>query len=734
VTDEQTPDAVVGEMDQPQASDVQGGCPVHRIAPVEGNANQEWWPQALNLQILYRNTPQANPDPDFDYAAAFESLDLAAVKADIEAVMTDSKDWWPADFGHYGGLMIRMAWHSAGTYRVFDGRGGAGHGQQRFAPLNSWPDNANVDKARRLLWPVKQKYGRSLSWGDLIVLAGNVAIESMEGTILGFAGGRVDEWTPDTSVYWGSEAEWVTNRQRYSGDRDLEKPLGASEMGLIYVNPEGPNGQADVLGAGRDIRETFARMAMNDVETAALIVGGHTFGKTHGAANPDDHVGFEPAAAPLEQVGLGWKSSYGSGGGADAITSGIEVTWTSTPTRWSNNFLENLYGFEWELEKSPAGANQFVAKDAAAIIPGPAPDSPPRRPTMLVTDIAMREDPIYGPITRRWLDHPDELADEFAKAWFKLTHRDLGPVSRYLGPEVPGERFLWQDPLPEGTARTLSEQDIADLKQRILGSGLSVSELVSTAWAAASTFRGTDMRGGANGARIRLEPQKSWRVNNPEQLAQALSVLIEVKDSSPVDVSLADLIVLGGVAAVEKAAADGGSPVEVPFTPGRVDATQEQTDVESFGYLEPFYDGFRNYDSGAPSKLALEHHLIDRASLLGLTAPELTVLVGGLRVLGANYDNSPLGVFTDRVGVLTNDWFVNLLDMATTWTPEGPNYRGVGPQGEWTGTRVDLAFGSNAELRAVAEVYASSDGQEKFVCDFARAFSKVLHADRFDLA
>jgi catalase-peroxidase len=736
VTDEQKPDAVVGEMDQPQASDDQGKCPVdhERIPPVEGNANQEWWPQALNLQILYRNTPQANPDPDFDYAEAFGSLDLAAVKADVESVMTDSKDWWPADFGHYGGLMIRMAWHSAGTYRVFDGRGGAGHGQQRFAPLNSWPDNANVDKARRLLWPVKQKYGKALSWGDLIVLAGNVAIESMGGTTAGFAGGRVDEWAPDTSVYWGSETEWVTNRQRYTGDRSLEKPLGASEMGLIYVNPEGPNGEADVLGAGRDIRETFGRMAMNDVETAALIVGGHTFGKTHGAADPDPHVGFEPDAAPLEQVGLGWKSSYGSGGGADAITSGIEVTWTTTPTRWSNNFLENLYGFEWELEKSPAGANQFVAKDAPAIIPGPAPDSPPRKPTMLVTDVAMREDPIYGPITRRWLDHPDELADEFAKAWFKLTHRDLGPVSRYLGPEVPNETFLWQDPLPAASAQALSAQDINELKQRILASGLSVSELVSTAWAAACTHRGSDMRGGANGARIALEPQKNWEVNNPEQLAQALSVLIEVKDASPTDVSLADLIVLGGVAAVEKAAADGGNPVEVPFTPGRVDATQEQTDVESFGYLEPFYDGFRNYDSGAPSKLSLEHHLIDRASLLGLTAPQLTVLVGGLRVLGANYDNSPLGVFTDRVGVLTNDWFVNLLDMATSWTPEGPNYRGVGPQGEWTGTRVDLAFASNAELRAVAEVYASSDGQEKFVRDFAQAFSKVLHADRFDLA
>ena len=738
MSDAQEPDAVVGEMDEPQGSETQGGCPVDhgRIAPVEGNANQEWWPQALNLQILYRNTPQANPDPDFDYAAAFQALDLAAVKADVESVMTDSQDWWPADFGHYGGLMIRMAWHSAGTYRVFDGRGGTGHGQQRFAPLNSWPDNANVDKARRLLWPVKQKYGKALSWGDLIILAGNVAIESMGGTTFGYAGGRVDEWTPDTSVYWGSETEWVTNKQRYSGDRDLEKPLGASEMGLIYVNPEGPNGEADVLGAARDIKETFARMAMNVEETAALIVGGHTFGKTHGAADPDEHVSAEPNAAPLEQVGLGWKSSYGSGGGADAITSGIEVTWTTTPTRWSNNFLENLYGFEWELEKSPAGANQFVAKGAEAIIPGPAPDSPPRKPTMLVTDVAMREDPEFGAITRRWLDNPDELADAFAKAWYKLTHRDLGPVTRYLGPEVPEETFLWQDPLPEAPAETLSAQDISSLKQQILDSGLTVPELVSAAWAAASTFRATDMRGGANGGHARLEPQKGWAVNNPAQLAKVLSALEDIKGTfgeGGRSVSIADLVVLGGVAAVEKAAADGGTSVEVPFTPGRVDAGQEQTDVESFGYLEPFYDGFRNYDSGAPSQLPLEHHLVDRASLLGLTAPELTALIGGLRVLGTNSDNSSLGVFTDRVGVLTNDWFVNLLDMDTTWTAEGPNYKGSGPNGEWTGTRADLVFASNAELRAVAEVYASSDGEEKFVRDFAGAFSKVMHADRFDL-
>jgi catalase-peroxidase len=558
----------------------------------------------------------------------------------------------------------------------------------------------------------------------------------MGGTTVGFAGGRVDEWAPDTSVYWGAETTWVTNDARYSGDRDLEKPLGASEMGLIYVNPEGPNGRPDVVGAARDIKETFARMAMDVEETAALIVGGHTFGKTHGAANPDDHVGFEPDAAPLEEVGLGWKSSYGSGGGADAITSGIEVTWTTTPTQWSNNFLENLYGFEWELEKSPAGANQFVAKDAEAIIPGPTPDSPPRKPTMLVTDVAMREDPEFGAITRRWLDHSEELADAFAKAWFKLTHRDLGPVSRYLGAEVPENTFIWQDPLPEAPAETLLGEDIASLKQQILESGLTVSELVSTAWASASSFRNSDKRGGANGARIRLEPQKNWEVNNPEQLTRVVSKLEDIKGTlgeSGKSVSIADLIVLAGVAAVEKAAADGGTSVEVEFRPGRVDASQEETDVESFGYMEPRFDGFRNYDSGAPTKLRQEHHLVDRAELLGLTAPELTVLIGGLRVLGTNYDNSSLGVFTDRVGVLTNDYFVNLLDLDTIWTAEGPNYKGAGPKGEWTGTRVDLVFASNAELRAVAEMYASSDGREKFVHDFARAFSKVLHADRFDL-
>jgi catalase-peroxidase len=737
------PNSIEGQMDEPQASETQAAeCPVAhgRIRPVAGDANQEWWPARLNLQILHRNTPEANPlDPDFDYAEAFSNLDLAAVKADLETVMTDSKDFWPADFGHYGGLMIRLAWHSAGTYRVFDGRGGGGHGQQRFAPLNSWPDNASLDKARRLLWPVKQKYGRALSWGDLMILAGNVALESMGFETIGFAGGRVDEWTPDTSVYWGTETTWVTHDDRYPNgeDAEMEVPLAASEMGLIYVNPEGHSGNGDPLRAGQDIRETFGRMAMNDVETAALIVGGHAFGKTHGAANPDDHVGFEPEGAPMEEAGFGWKNSYGSGKGADAITSGLEVTWSATPTRWSNSYLENLYAHEWELEESPGGGKQFVARDAEATIPGPTPDSPPRKPTMLVTDVTMRMDPIYGEITRRWLEHPEELAQEFAKAWFKLTHRDMGPLSRYLGPEVPAETFIWQDPLPEAPAETLSAEDITRLKQHILESGLSVSELVSTAWAAASSFRASDKRGGVNGGRIRLEPQRSWAVNNPDQLAKVLSKLEDIKGTfgeGGKSVSIADLVALGGVAAVEKAAADAGTPVEVAFTPGRVDASQDQTDVESFGYMEPRFDGFRNYDSGAPTKLGLEYHLIDRASLLGVSAPELTALIGGLRVLGTNYDNSSLGVFTTTPGTLSNDYFVNLLDLDTTWTPEGPYFKGTGPTGEWTGTRADLVFASNSELRAVAEVYASADGKEKFVTDFAKAFAKVLHADRFDLA
>ncbi|HET9074688.1 MAG TPA: catalase/peroxidase HPI, partial [Solirubrobacteraceae bacterium] len=629
-TDE--PEAVAGHMDTPQAADTQSGCPVAhgRVNPTAGDPNHEWWPNSLNLSILRRNAAEANPrDPDFDYAAAFQNLDLAAVKADLAQVMTDSKDFWPADFGHYGGLMIRLAWHAAGTYRVWDGRGGAGHGQQRFAPLNSWPDNANLDKARRLLWPVKQKYGQALSWGDLIVLAGNVALESMGFDTFGFGGGRVDEWTPDNSVFWGDEPEWVTHDARYSDDPEheveLDQPLAATEMGLIYVNPEGHAGNGDPLRAALDIRKSFALMAMNDEETAALIVGGHTFGKTHGAASPD-YVGAEPNAAGLEQAGLGWKSSYGTGVLADAITSGLEVTWTRTPTQWSNDYLELLYRYEWEREKSPGGGWQYVAKDAEAIIPGPTPDSPMRKPTMLVTDISMREDPAYGEITKRWLDHPEELADAFAKAWFKLTHRDMGPKVRYLGPEVPEETLLWQDPLPEAPTETLSTEDIAGLKQQLLDSGLTVSELVSTAWAAASSYRATDMRGGANGARVRLEPQRSWEVNNPAQLAKVLATLEDIKGTfgeGGKSVSIADLIVLGGVAGVEKAAADAGTPVEVEFVPGRVDATQEQTDVESFGYMEPRFDGFRNYAATEPQRMNLEHHLLDRASMMGLTVSEL---------------------------------------------------------------------------------------------------------------
>jgi catalase-peroxidase len=740
---EHEPDAVFGQMDEPQASEEQGKCPVAhgRPSPTVGNANHEWWPAALNLEMLRRNAQEANPlDPDFDYAQAFGALDLTAVKADIEAVMTESKSWWPADFGHYGGLMIRMAWHSAGTYRVWDGRGGGGHGQQRFAPLNSWPDNVNVDKSRRLLWPVKQKYGRALSWGDLIILAGNVALESMGFETFGFAGGRVDEWTPDTSVYWGSETTWVTHDARYNEDKEeiaIDSPLGAVEMGLIYVNPEGHNGDGDPLRAAKDIRESFGRMAMDDRETAALIVGGHTFGKTHGAG-PAEDVGPEPMAAGLEDVGLGWKSSYGSGVLADAITSGIEVTWTTTPTQWSNNYLENLYGFEWELEKSPAGAWQFVAKDAPEIIPGPTPDSPKRKPTMLVTDLSMRVDPIYEEITRDWLANPEKLAEDFAKAWFKLTHRDLGPAARYVGAEVPEDTFLWQDPLPDATGEPLSADDVASLKQQLLDSGLTVSELVSTAWAAAATYRNSDKRGGVNGARIRLEPQRTWEANNPAQLSRVLSTLEDIKGTfgeGGKSVSIADLVALAGVVGVEKAAADAGTPVEVEFQPGRVDATQEQTDIESFGYLEPRFDGFRNYDSGKRTDLPLENHLIDRAELLGLSAPELTVLVGGLRVLGTNSDGGSLGVLTDRVGVLTNDYYVNLLELDTVWKADGENYVGTSPDGAtWTGSRADLVFASNAELRAVAEVYASADGQEKFVKDFAKAFSKVLHADRFDLA
>jgi len=706
--------------------------------------NANWWPNRLNLRILATNPAVANPmGEEFDYAAEFRTLDLPAVKRDIEEVLTTSQDWWPADFGHYGPFIIRMAWHGAGTYRINDGRGGAGAGQQRFAPLNSWPDNVNLDKARRLLWPVKQKYGRKLSWADLMVLAGNVALESMGFETFGFGGGREDVWEPDEDVYWGPETTWLGD-ERYTGDRQLENPLAAVQMGLIYVNPEGPNGNPDPLAAAVDIRETFRRMAMNDEETVALIVGGHSFGKTHGAG-PADNVGPEPEAAPLEEQGLGWKSSFGTGKGADTITSGLEVTWTPTPTKWSNSFLEILYGYEWELSKSPAGAHQWVAKDAEAIIPGPADDSKKRLPTMLTTDLALRFDPVYGPITRRFLEHPDELVDAFARAWFKLTHRDMGPIARYLGPEVPAETLIWQDPVPAVDHELVGVDDVAALKEQILASGLSVSQLVFTAWASASTFRGSDKRGGANGARIRLEPQNGWEVNEPGRLAAVLRTLEGIQQTFNAShaggkkISLADLIVLGGSAAVEQAAKNAGHEVDVPFTPGRTDASQEQTDVESFAALEPAADGFRNY-LGNGHRLPAEHLLLDRANLLTLSAPEMTVLVGGLRVLGANVDESELGVFTATPETLTNDFFVNLLDPGTTWKPtsagaetfEGHD-RATGER-RWTGSRVDLVFGSNSELRALAEVYASDDAREKFVHDFVAAWVKVMNLDRFDLA
>jgi catalase-peroxidase len=716
------------------------GCPVaheRALHPTQGGGNRGWWPDRLNLKILAKNPAVANPlEEEFDYAAAFNTLDLDEVKQDIEDVLTTSQDWWPADFGHYGPLIIRMAWHSAGTYRIHDGRGGAGAGQQRFAPINSWPDNGNLDKARRLLWPVKQKYGRALSWADLMILAGNVALESMGFETFGFAGGREDVWEPDEDVYWGPETTWLGD-ERYSGDRELEKPFGAVQMGLIYVNPEGPNGSPDFLAAARDIRETFSRMAMNDEETVALIAGGHSFGKTHGAADADVHVGPEPEGAPLEAQGLGWINSYGTGKGADAITSGIEVTWTVTPTRWSNNFLENLFGYEWELTKSPAGAYQYVAKDGAGAgtIPGPSDASDMRPPTMLTTDLSLRFDPIYGPISKRFLENPDELADAFARAWFKLTHRDMGPIERYLGPEVPSERLLWQDPVPEVTHDLIGAEDIAQLKRRILESELSVSQLVSTAWASASTFRGSDKRGGANGARIRLEPQNGWEVNEPEQLATVLRTLEGIQEGFGKPVSLADLIVLAGSAAVEQAARKAGYDIEVPFAPGRTDASQEWTDVDSFAALEPTADGFRNYLRNG-HRLPAEYLLLDRANLLTLSAPEMTVLVGGLRVLGANHKQSPHGVFTSTPGSLTNDFFVNLLDLGTTWTASGDTFEGRDADtGElrWTGTRVDLVFGSNSELRALAEVYASDDAKEKFVNDFVAAWDKVMNLDRFDL-
>ncbi|MFF0079636.1 catalase/peroxidase HPI [Streptomyces canus] len=735
----ENPDAIVTD---PKAEGT-GGCPVaHGRAPhpTQGGGNRQWWPERLNLKILAKDPVVANPlGADFDYAEAFQALDLDAVKRDIAEVLTTSQDWWPADFGNYGPLMIRMAWHSAGTYRISDGRGGGGRGQQRFAPLNSWPDNGNLDKARRLLWPVKKKYGQSISWADLMILTGNVALETMGFETFGFAGGRADVWEADEDVYWGPETTWLDD-QRYTGDRELENPLGAVQMGLIYVNPEGPNGNPDPLAAARDIRETFRRMAMNDEETVALIAGGHTFGKTHGAG-PADAVGNDPEAASMEEQGLGWKSTHGTGKGGDAITSGLEVTWTTKPTQWSNDFFDILFGYEWELTQSPAGANQWVAKDSQEIIPDAHDTSKKRRPTMLTTDLSLRFDPIYGEISKRFHENPDQFADAFSRAWYKLTHRDLGPKSLYLGPEVPAETLLWQDPLPQAEGETIDAGDVASLKAKVLETGLTVSQLVSTAWASASTFRGSDKRGGANGARIRLEPQRGWEVNDPEQLGQVLRVLEGVQaefNTGAKKVSLADLIVLAGAAAVEQAAKDAGYYVEVPFTPGRVDATEEHTDVESFAALEPVADGFRNY-LGKGNRLPAEYLLLDRANLLTLSAPEMTALVGGLRVLGANQGGTTHGVFTDRPGVLTNDFFVNLLDLGTTWKSTSEDQTAFeGRDAEtgklkWTGTRADLVFGSNSELRALAEVYASDDAKEKFVRDFVDAWVKVSNLDRFDL-
>ena len=719
-----------------------GGCPVaHGRAPhpTQGGGNRQWWPERLNLKILAKNPAVADPlDEGFDYAEAFKGLDLAAVKQDIAEVLTTSQDWWPADFGHYGPFMIRMAWHSAGTYRISDGRGGAGAGQQRFAPLNSWPDNGNLDKARRLLWPVKKKYGQSISWADLLILTGNVALESMGFETFGFAGGRADVWEADEDVYWGPETTWLGD-ERYTGDRELENPLGAVQMGLIYVNPEGPNGNPDPLAAARDIRETFRRMAMNDEETVALIAGGHTFGKTHGAG-PAESVGADPEAATIEEQGLGWKNSFRTGKGPDAITSGLEVIWTTTPTEWSNGFFKNLFEYEYELTQSPAGANQWVAKDAPEIVPDAYDSSKKHRPRMLTTDLSLRFDPIYEPISRRFYENPQEFADAFARAWYKLTHRDLGPKSLYLGPEVPEETLLWQDPLPEAEGEAIGSEDIAALKAKLLDSGLTVSQLVSTAWASASTFRGGDKRGGANGARIRLEPQRGWEVNNPDELATVLRTLEGIQqefNSGAKKVSLADLIVLGGSAAVEKAAKDAGHDVEVPFTPGRVDATEEHTDAESFAALEPTADGFRNY-VGKGNRLPAEYLLVDRANLLTLSAPEMTVLVGGLRVLGANHAQSSHGVFTANPGTLTNDFFVNLLELGLEWKSTSAaqdTFEGRDASGKvkWTGTRADLVFGSNSELRAVAEVYASDDAKEKFVKDFVAAWTKVMDLDRYDL-
>lgn len=714
-----------------------------------GTSNRDWWPNQLNLKILHQHSSLSDPlDSGFDYAEAFKSLDLQALKRDLHALMTDSQDWWPADFGHYGPLFIRMAWHSAGTYRTADGRGGAGTGNQRFAPLNSWPDNVNLDKARRLLWPIKQKYGQKISWADLMILTGNVALESMGFKTFGFAGGRRDIWEPEEDIYWGSEREWLATSEkpnsRYSGDRDLENPLAAVQMGLIYVNPEGPDGNPDPIAAARDIRETFARMAMDDEETVALIAGGHTFGKTHGAGDAA-HVGADPETAGIEAQGLGWHSSFGSGKGSDTITSGLEVTWTQTPAQWSHYFFENLFKYDWELTKSPAGAHQWVAKGADAVIPDAHDPSKMHRPTMLTTDLSLRLDPAYEKISRRFLADPQAFADAFARAWFKLTHRDMGPRARYLGPEVPAEELIWQDPIPAVDHPLVDAQDIAQLKARIQASGLSVSELVSTAWASASTYRGSDMRGGANGARIRLAPQKDWEANQPAQLARVLGVLEGIQadfnrsQAGGKKVSLADLIVLAGGVGIEQAAKAAGQALEVPFTPGRMDASQEQTDVESFAVLEPLADGFRNYQK-ARFTVTAEEMLVDRAQLLTLTAPEMTVLVGGLRVLGANVGQTAHGVLTQRPGTLSNDFFANLLDMGTAWKPtseaaelfEGRD-RSSGAL-KWTATRVDLVFGSNSQLRAIAEVYASADAQAKFTKDFVAAWTKVMNLDRFDLA
>lgn len=744
-------------------------CPFMNAAAKEnagggGTKNRDWWPDQLKLNTLRQHSSLSNPmDADFNYAEEFKTLDLDAVKKDLHDLMTDSQEWWPADFGHYGPFFIRMSWHAAGTYRVYDGRGGGGTGQQRFAPLNSWPDNVSLDKARRLVWPIKQKYGRKLSWADLLILAGNVALESMGFKTFGFAGGRPDTWEPEEDVYWGNEKTWLGNDERYQkgkpgvaahgvlvSDEDatgvkhnaekLEAPLGAAHMGLIYVNPEGPDGTPDPIAAAKDIRVTFGRMAMNDEETVALIAGGHSFGKTHGAAS-SDNVGKEPEAADLEMQGFGWHNKFGTGKGPDTITSGLEVTWTKTPTRWSNNFFENLFNFEWELTKSPGGAHQWVAKDADEIIPHAFDGSKKLKPTMLTTDLSLRMDPVYEKISRRFLENPDEFADAFARAWFKLTHRDMGPKSRYLGKDVPKEDLVWQDPIPAVDHALIDGNDITSLKDKLLGSGLNISELVSTAWASASTFRGSDYRGGANGARIRLAPMKDWRVNNPAQLSKVLDVLTDIQtqfNNTGKKVSLADLIVLGGCAAVEKAAKDAGHDITVPFTPGRMDALQEQTDVESIGYLEPRADGFRNYRR-VKTDVSTEALLIDKAQLLTLTAPELTVLVGGMRVLNTNFDGSQHGVFTKEPGKLTNDFFVNLLDMNTAWKSAQEDrelYQGYDRKTgkpTWTATRVDLVFGSNSELRAVAEVYACSDAKEKFVKDFVAAWDKVMNLDRFDV-